>query len=130
MSAVAVIAADDQPFFLGVARDVVRATPGFRWAGEAQSGEDAIEAVDHLHPDLVLLDVRMPGIGGIEAARRIAGQHPDVVVVLISVDEDRAGIERDIEASGAAELIGKQRFGPAMLRSLWARHGPSSPAAS
>ena len=123
MSAVAVLAADDQPFFLGVARDVVRATPGFRWAGEAQSGVVAIEAVGKLHPDLVLLDVRMPGIGGIEAARRIAGEHPDVVVVLITVDDDRAGIERDIEASGAAELIGKQRFGPAMLRALWARHG-------
>ena len=123
MSAVAVLAADDQPFFLGVARDVVRATPGFCWAGEAQSGEGAIDAVGKLRPDLVLLDVRMPGIGGIEAARRIAGEHPDVVVVLITVDDDRAGIERDIEASGAAELIGKQRFGPAMLRALWARHG-------
>lgn len=122
VSAVAVLAADDQPFFLGVARDVVRATPGFCWAGQAQSGEDAIEAVGKLRPDLVLLDVRMPGIGGIEAARRIAGEHPDVVVVLITVD-DRAGIEGDIEASGAAELIGKQRFGPAMLRSLWTRHG-------
>jgi two-component system, NarL family, invasion response regulator UvrY len=123
VSAVAVLAADDQPFFLGVARDVVRATPGFCWAGEAQSGEDAIEAVVKLHPDLVLLDVRMPGIGGIEAARRIVGEHPGVVVVLITVDDDRAGIELDIEASGAAELIGKQRFGPAMLRALWARHG-------
>lgn len=123
MSAVAVLAADDQPFFLGVARDVVRATPGFCWAGEAQSGEDAIDAVGKLRPDLVLLDVRMPGIGGIEAARRIAGEHPGVVVVLITVDEDRDGVERDVGASGAAELIGKQRFGPAMLRALWARHG-------
>jgi DNA-binding NarL/FixJ family response regulator len=125
VSAVAVLAADDQPFFLGVARDVVRATPGFRWAGQAQSGEDAIEAVGQFQPDLVLLDVRMPGIGGIEAARRIVGGHPDVVVVLITVDDDRADIERDIQASGAAALIGKQRFGPAMLRALWARHGTS-----
>lgn len=123
MSAVAVLVADDQPFFLGVARDVVRATPGFCWAGEAQSGEDAIDAVGRLQPDLVLLDVRMPGIGGVEAASRIAGEHPGVVVVLITVDDDRDGVERDVEASGAAELIGKQRFGPAMLRALWARHG-------
>ncbi len=127
MSAVAVIAADDQPFFLGVARDVVRATPGFRWAGEAQSGEQAIAAVGDLHPDLVLLDVRMPGIGGIEAARRIAGEHPDVVVVLITVD-DRDVVADAAESSGAAELIGKQRFGPSMLRSLWQRHG-TAPAA-
>jgi two-component system invasion response regulator UvrY len=101
---------------------VVRATPGFRWAGEAQSGEEAIAAVEDLHPDLVLLDVRMPGIGGIEAARRIAGQHPEVVVVLISVD-DGENIGEAAESSGAAELIGKQRFGPSMLRALWQRHG-------
>ena len=125
MSAVAVIAVDDQPFFLGVARDVVRATPGFRWAGEAKSGEEAIEAVDHLRPDLVLLDVRMPGIGGIEAARRIAGEHPEVVVVLISVDEGQA-LGEAAAGSGAAELIGKQRFGPTMLRELWERHGSAA----
>lgn len=119
------VAVDDQPFFLGVARDVVWATPGFRWAGEAQSGEEAIEVVDDLHPDLVLLDVRMPGIGGIEAARRIAGGHPEIVVVLISVD-DRESIGEDAASSGAAELIGKQRFGPSMLRQLWARHGAAA----
>ena len=125
MSSVAVIAVDDQPFFLGVARDVVRATPGFRWAGEAKSGEEAIEAVDHLRPDLVLLDVRMPGIGGIEAARRIAGEHPEIVVVLISVD-DRDSIGEAAAKSGAAELIGKQRFGPKMLRQLWSKHGSAA----
>jgi DNA-binding NarL/FixJ family response regulator len=129
VSAVAVLAADDQPFFLGVARDVVRATPGFRWAGEAQSGEEAVEAVDRLHPDLVLIDVRMPGIGGIEAARRISGDHPEVVVVLISVG-DRQGLEAAAEEAGAAELVGKQRFGPAMLRALWKRHGPGGPPVS
>ena len=127
MCAVAVIAADYQPLFLGVPRDVVRATPGFHWAGEAQSGEEAIEAVGDLHPDLVLLDVRMPGIGGIEAARRIAGEHPEVGGVLITVD-DREGVAEAAESSGAAELIGKQRFGPSMLRALWERHGRARPA--
>lgn len=125
MSTVAVIAVDDQPFFLGVARDVVRATPGFRWAGEAPSGEGAIEAVDRLHPDLVLLDVRMPGIDGIEAARRICDEHPEVVVVLISVD-DGESLEEAAAASGAVELVGKRHFGPAMLRSLWQRHGSAA----
>ena len=122
MEPVEVLAVDDQSIFLGVARDVVGATPGFHWVGEAGSGEEAIVAVAELHPDLVLLDVRMPGIGGIEAARRIAAAYPDVVVVLISVD-DQADVQVAAEESGAAALVGKQTFGPATLRALWARHG-------
>lgn len=122
MAPVAVLAVDDQPIFLGVARDVVGATPGFAWAGEAGSGEEAIEAVDDLHPDLVLIDVRMPGIGGVEAARRIAGAHPEVVVVLITA-EQRADVEAAAEEAGVDELVGKQSFGPSLLRRLWARHG-------
>ena len=120
---VAVLIVDDKATFRKALRDLVSATPGFTLVGEAESGEEALDLIETTAPQMVIMDKRMPGIGGIEAARRIAGEHPDVVVVLITVDDDRAGIERDIEASGAAELIGKQRFGPAMLRALWARHG-------
>ncbi len=104
--------------FLDVARDVVAATPGFRWVGSASSGEDAVEAVRELEPEFVLLDVRMPGMDGIETARRICDSHPDVLVVLISVEESPA-IRPAVEASGAAVLVRKQELGPAMLRRLW-----------
>ena len=109
---------DDQVVFLDVARDVVAATPGFRWVGSASSGEEAIDAVRDLEPQFILLDVRMPGMDGIETARRIADSHPDVLVVLISVEESPA-IRPAIEASGAATLVRKQELGPAMLRRLW-----------
>ena len=73
-------------------------------------------------PELVLLDVRMPGCGGIEAARRITAAHPETVVVLISI-EDSEEFSEDAHASGAAALVRKQDFGPAMLRSIWEAHG-------
>jgi DNA-binding NarL/FixJ family response regulator len=115
---VGVLAVDDQSIFLDVAQDVVAATPGFRWVGGARSGEEAIDAVGELEPQLVLLDVRMPGMDGIETAQRICGTYPDIVVVLVSVDETPAASPA-IEASGAAGLVRKREFGPAMLRRLW-----------
>jgi two-component system, NarL family, invasion response regulator UvrY len=115
---VGVLAVDDQSIFLDVARDVVAATPGFSWVGGATSGEEALDAVRELGPELVLMDVRMPGMDGIETARFISERHPDVVVVLISIEESPA-IAPAIEASGAAALVPKREFGPAMLRRLW-----------
>ena len=119
---VGVLGVDDQVVFLEVARDVVAATPGFSWVGGASSGEEALDAVEELAPEFVLLDVRMPGMDGLETARRIADSHPDVVVVLISVEASPA-LRAAIEASGAATLVRKQEFGPAMLRRLWQAHG-------
>src|SRR5918996_2026755 len=78
---VGVLAVDDQSIFLDVARDVVVATQGFCWLGGAKSGEDALEAVAKFEPDLVIMDVRMPGMDGIEAAHRICERHASVVVV-------------------------------------------------
>ena len=115
---VSVLAVDDQPIFLDVARDVVTATPGFDWVGGARSGAEALDAVDELHPALVLLDVRMPGMDGIETAQRICQRHPDVVVVLISIEQG-AAMGAAVEACGAAALVRKQDLGPSMLRRLW-----------
>jgi DNA-binding NarL/FixJ family response regulator len=112
---VAVLAVDDGRFFLDVAREVVSATPGFVWAGAATSGEAAIAQVDELAPSLVLLDIRMPGMDGLQTARLIADRHPEVVIVLVSVDEAPEGVA----ASGAALFIRKQDFGPRALRRLW-----------
>lgn len=123
VDSVGVLTVDDQAVFRSVASDVIAVTPGFESVGEATSGEDALDAVERLHPDLVLMDVRMPGIGGAEAARRIAAAHPETVVVLISV-EDQDELAHDARLAGVAELVRKQDFGPALLRRLWDVHGP------
>jgi two-component system, NarL family, invasion response regulator UvrY len=119
---VAVLGVDDQPMFLDVAREVVAATPGFEWIGEAASGAEALDAVTKLSPRLVLLDVRMPGMDGIQTAERISERHPDVVIVLLSI-EDSPTLTPAATASGAATLVRKREFGPAMLRRLWSLHG-------
>jgi DNA-binding NarL/FixJ family response regulator len=117
---VRVLAVDDQCFFREVERDVVEATPGFRLVAEVSSGEAALAAVADVAPDLVLMDVRMPGIDGIEAARRIARDHPRIVVVLVSIDD----MPSDAGRAGSAAQIHKKDLSPQMLRALWAVHGP------
>ncbi len=119
---VRVLTVDDQVVFRDAARDVITATPGFEPVGDAESGEEALAEVERLRPELVLLDVRMPGIGGIEAARRITEAHPETVVVLISI-EDSYEFAQDVHVCGAAALVRKQDFGPAVLRSIWEAHG-------
>ena len=102
-----VLTADDQAVFRSIARAVIAATPGFHSVGQASSGEEALDAVERVRPDLVLIDVRMPGIGGVEAARQIAAAHPDTVVVLISI-EGPDQIASDASLCGAAALVRKQ----------------------
>jgi len=117
---VPVLVVDDQAVFRRIASDLVRAARGMTLVGEAASGEDAIAAVEALSPRLVLMDKRMPGIGGIEAAREIRARHPDVVVVMVSVEQPSAEV---LEASGAAAFMPKSELSARTLAELWATHG-------
>jgi DNA-binding NarL/FixJ family response regulator len=121
---VGVLVVDDQLVFRQVAREVIDATPDFEILGEAGSGPHALAATDELSPDLILLDVRMPGMDGIETAGHLSAAHPDVVVVLITIDEPPY-LPDGVAACGAAELVRKQDFGPALLRRVWHSHGPA-----
>lgn len=115
---VRVLVADDQAPFRRAARAVIAATPGFRLVGEAASGEEAVELAASLAPDLVVLDINMPGIGGIEAARRIAGLRRRAVTVLVS-SYRAADLARDARSCGAAAYVHKEDFGPQVLRAVW-----------
>ena len=120
---VSVVTVDDQAVFRGVARELIEATKGFESVGEADSGEAALRLVDEVRPQLALVDVRMPGMDGIETSQRIKEKHPSTVVVLISI-EDAANIPSGAADCGAAVLVRKQDFGPAKLRDIWAANGP------
>ena len=112
------LVADDQESFRDALRHLIGATSGFTLVGEASSGEDAIMAVNRLSPQLVLMDVRMPGMGGIEAARHLASQHPDVMVVLISV-HGQEELPPELVAGEHAIFVHKQNLRPHTLREIW-----------
>lgn len=116
--AVRVLVVDDQAPFRIAARAVVRATAGFDVVAEAKSGEEAVDQVDAEHPDLVLMDINMDGIGGIEAARRITKGHPEVKVVLLST-YDAEDLPEDARRCGAAAYVHKEQFGPDVLERVW-----------
>jgi two-component system, NarL family, invasion response regulator UvrY len=113
-----VLIVDDQPPFRTAARAVVRVTPGFDVVGEAPSGEEAVEQVDSLHPGLVLMDINMEGIGGIEATRRITAAHPATKVVLLST-YDAEDLPADARTCGAIAYLHKEDFGPDELLRVW-----------
>jgi DNA-binding NarL/FixJ family response regulator len=113
---IGVLVVDDNAQFRAVLRDVVAATAGMSCVGDAASGEAALEACAAHPPDLVIMDKRMPGIGGIEAARRMAARHPDVMVVLVSVERPRA---ETLEGLDSAVFLEKRRLSPRALAELW-----------
>jgi DNA-binding NarL/FixJ family response regulator len=118
-----VLVVDDQSPFRFAAKAVLRRLDGFELAGEAASGAEAVALVDELHPDLVLMDINMPGMNGIEATRQIVAAHPEAVVLLCST-YDVADLPPDVAASGASGYVNKERFGAEALRRLWEDRDP------
>ena len=117
---VKVLIVDDQEPFRKAARDVVELADGFEVIGEVETGEASVDAVRSLGPDLVLMDVNLPGIDGLEATRQILSQNPDQVVVLVlSTYETDEMTPRALEA-GAVAYIPKSEFGPDQLEEAWA----------
>ena len=117
---VGVLIVDDQPPFLVAARQLIASTPGFEFLGEATSGESAVTLAAALRPDLVLMDVRMPGLGGLAAARCITEAHSASAVVLVSTDPQDVPAAAT-EGCGALAVIGKQHLRPSFLTALWQR---------
>lgn len=113
---ITVLVVDDLASFRAATAKVIAVCEGFVCVGEADSGEQALAIIDRRPVDLVLMDVLMPGIGGIPAAEQIHRRYPSTRVILLSVLD-----EPDLPAPVApgCQFCNKELFGPDVLESLW-----------
>jgi DNA-binding NarL/FixJ family response regulator len=121
---ITVLVVDDQPYFRGVLRKLISASPGFLTIGEATSGEEAITAVATMPPDLVLMDVRLPGIDGFQAAVTLLERDSPPFIVLISGSR----IELPPALATRREAVvftPKDELSPRRLLDLWRERGGS-----
>jgi DNA-binding NarL/FixJ family response regulator len=100
-----ILIVDDHPVTREGLHAALDVEDGVEVIGEAGSGEQAIEDAGELRPDVVFMDVRMPGMGGIEAARAIRQASPETKVILVTVDESRASISEAIQAGVSGYLL-------------------------
>jgi CheY-like chemotaxis protein len=111
-----VLVIDDEACRAALA-EVVSAGEQFTLAGCADSGQEALQLLPRLDPDLVLLDVRMPGLDGPETARLLLKRQPEAVVVLVSADPD---LESLAASCGATAFLPKSKVSPRRLSEIWA----------
>lgn len=127
VKAVSVLAVDDHPRFLEAARAVVEAAPGFDWVGGVSSGREALAAAGRDQPDMVLVDVNMPGMDGFELARELHRSHPEILVALISAQHPdelpKAGGDYAV-----VEVLPKENLRPSWLAEIWQAHRGAAPS--
>jgi DNA-binding NarL/FixJ family response regulator len=100
-----VLIVDDHPVTRDGLRTAFNMADEIDVVGEAASGEEAISVVDETKPDIVFMDVRMPGMNGIQATRQIRERHPDTKVILFTIDESRASVAEAIQAGVSGYLL-------------------------
>jgi len=104
------------------ARAVIRRSEGFELVGEAENGLLAVDLAKQVHPDVVLMDINMPEMGGVEATKRIVEELPDTFVILCSTYEIN-DLPPDAKTSGARAYVNKEKLGAKTLRRLWDQRG-------
>jgi DNA-binding NarL/FixJ family response regulator len=130
-----VLIADDHPFFRDGLRVLLEATADTELIGEAKDGDEAVALASTLRPEVILMDLRMPGLGGIEATREILSENPHVGILVVTMIEDDASVFAAMRAGARGYLLkgadkdemllailavgrGEAIFGPGIARRL------------
>jgi DNA-binding NarL/FixJ family response regulator len=129
-----VLIADDHPLMLQGIRRALEASEDIDVVGEARSGEEALALVERRNPDLVLIDLHMPGLGGLDCVAELKRRWPELKTVVISASDDRASIDSALLAGASAYILKSvsPMDIPSVLRQASAGavyHVPSTPAA-
>ena len=121
MNAVRVLVVDDQAIYRVGLRTMLEDADGVQFVGEAADGAAAIEACATSAPDVVLMDIRMPGIGGVEATRTIVTAHPGIAVLMLTMLEDDTSLFAALRAGARGYLL--KGSGPdQIVRAILAAH--------
>ena len=105
MTTIRVLLADDHTLIRAGLRMVVEAQPDLTVVGEADNGREAVALAEKLKPDVVVMDIGMPSLNGIEASRQICGALPDTRIVMLSMHSDEGYVLRALKAGAKAYLL-------------------------
>jgi two-component system nitrate/nitrite response regulator NarL len=103
-----VLLVDDNPVVRSLVRHLIELEPDFEVSGEAENGRDAIEKAENLKPDLIILDLVMPVMSGLDAAPLVRKLLPDTRIILFTVQEGRE-VERLAHAAGIHAVVSKNQ---------------------
>ena len=112
---VSVLVVDDQASFRALVRDLLASVPDFEVVGEAEDAASSFSLVEQLKPDLVLMDIEMPKMNGLDAASYIKERHPGIKIVLMTAYHLRE-YQQEVKRRGLTHLIPKERWSVELLR--------------
>src|SRR5256885_2523713 len=133
MDPIHVLIADDHPFYREGVRTMLHTAPNIEIIGEAANGEDTIAQAERLQPDVILMDLKLPGMGGIEATRRILQTSPHIGVLVLTMFDDDESVFAAMQAGARgyllkralkAEIVRAIRGGSSGGASFWPANGP------
>ena len=121
--AATILIVDDNAQFRVLLRGIAAQEPDFHVVGEAEDGAEAIRLAQELQPDIVLLDLAMPRVNGLEALRQIKAERPETKVIMMTVHDEDA-YRRAAKDSGADAFLLKKTLGTILLPTIQCLRGP------